>query len=182
MHHTFGAVVVLVKLSVFGLLLPSDQVVCLVSIWWNRRWPTHHQLRGGVRVCSHILGHRGRWERFKRKWCCWGDLEGGDRERERQGEKDEGGREKDCNLNSVICVWLLINQNSKSPEVNLCSSGWDRVPASTDVIHWHHRTMSVQCSWTYFQLSSTSSYCIILFVNTFLSISLRSSCVYWGED
>lgn len=31
--RTFRAVVVLVQLPVFGLLLPSDQVVRLVSIW-----------------------------------------------------------------------------------------------------------------------------------------------------
>lgn len=56
---TFRAVVVLIQLSVFGLLLPSNQVVCLVPVGWDRRWPSHHQLGRCVGVGSHILWHGG---------------------------------------------------------------------------------------------------------------------------
>lgn len=60
---TFGAVVVLVELSVLGLLLPADQVVGQVAVGksWGR--PLHHQLGGGVGEGARLPGYR---------WFCGG--------------------------------------------------------------------------------------------------------------
>lgn len=55
---TFGAVVVLVELSVLGLLLPADQVVGQVAVGKRRRRPPDHQLGGGVGEGSGLPGHR----------------------------------------------------------------------------------------------------------------------------
>lgn len=55
---TFGAVVVLVELSVLGLLLPADQVVGQVAVGKCRRQPLDHQLGGGVSEGARLPGHR----------------------------------------------------------------------------------------------------------------------------
>lgn len=55
---TFGAVVVLVELSVLGLLLPADQVVGQVAVGKSRGRPLHQQLGGGVGEGARLPGHR----------------------------------------------------------------------------------------------------------------------------
>lgn len=56
--QTFGAVVVLVELSVLRLPLPADQVVCQIAVGKDRRWPLHYQLGRGVGIRTRVLGHR----------------------------------------------------------------------------------------------------------------------------
>lgn len=54
---TFGAVVVLVELSVLRLLLPADQVVGQVAVGKRRRQPLDKQLGGGVGEGARLPGH-----------------------------------------------------------------------------------------------------------------------------
>lgn len=56
--QTFGAVVVMVELSVLRLPLPADQVVRQVAVGKGRGAPVHDQLGGGVGIRTRVFGHR----------------------------------------------------------------------------------------------------------------------------